>query len=290
MKRFDTDPRGRKVGRKEYRKVVSNYPSQFYFADLVDWNKKENVTNDAWKNSNNDYSYILVVVDAFSRYCWMVNIKDKSNAEVGRAFEEVFSSNVYNIAGNAEEVDLPEKVQTIPKCLVTDAGKEFCSKKMDEYFMYNNIKHIVLQGDSKAMIAERVIQDYRMYIRNRWDGIVWYKWTDDFVDFYNHKYHSVIRETPHNVFVEGMLPYNAKPVNKKVKDTLQINDQVRLRAEKNALRKRSLTNNWTTDIYTIVEIDRRMYPYMYKVKDSNGKIVARKYYAWELQAVQEQPD
>ena len=40
------------------------------------------------------------------------------------------------------------------------------------YYQYrqSNSTHIVLSGDSKAMLAERVIQDYKMFIRNKWDS------------------------------------------------------------------------------------------------------------------------
>ena len=70
---------------------------------------------------------------------------------------------------------------------------------METYWKHNNITHIVLSGDSKAMIAERVIQDYKMFIRNKWDSKHWISWTDKFVYFYNHKKHSVTKETPHDI-------------------------------------------------------------------------------------------
>ena len=38
--RFDSDIRGRRYKNKQFRKVISNFPSQFYFADLIDWTKK----------------------------------------------------------------------------------------------------------------------------------------------------------------------------------------------------------------------------------------------------------
>lgn len=283
-KRFDDDTRGRKVStRKEYRKVVSNFPSQFYFADLIDWSKKEGIVNDVWKKDNKNFMYILVLVDTFSRYCWMINIKDKRHEEVGKAFEQIFDKNVFNVAEGVDEVTLPEKVQTIPKCLVTDGGTEFCSKVMEDYYKYNNIKHIVLQGASKAMIAERVIQDYKMFIRNKWDGKKWYIWTNKFTEFYNNKYHSVIKDTPHNIFIEGNLPANIKPVEKQIKEVFNVGDIVSIRVDKAVLSKRSLKNNWTDSIYTIVEVDKRYYPVMYKVKNNQtGKILSRKYYAWEL--------
>ena len=47
--------------------------------------------------------------------------------------------------------------------------------------------------------------------------------------------------------------------------------------EKGVLDKKSLKNNWSTERYTIVEIDDRYKPYMYYIKDENGNIYGRHY-------------
>lgn len=279
--RFDSDIRGRRYKNKKFRKVYSNFPSQFYFADLIDWTKKEGITNSTFVNSNNGYQYILIVVDAYSRYCWMRNIKSKTSKDVQIAFESIFDQNIFNIAGSVEEIILPEKVQTIPKFICTDAGKEFTSNDMETYWKHNNITHIVLSGNSKSMLAERVIQDYKMFIRNKWDGKHWISWTDKFVYFYNHKKHSVTTETPHDVFVEGVQP-RLYVDNKKYKnDKLSIGDIVRVRYKKNVLDKKSLTNNWGDIRYTICKIDKRYRPYMYYIKDKEGNEYGP-HYAHEL--------
>ena len=106
--RFDSDIRGRRYKNKQFRKVISNFPSQFYFADLIDWTKKEGITNSTFVNSNNGYQYILIVVDAYSRYCWMRNIKNKTSSDVQIAFESIFDQNIFNIAGNVDQIVLPE--------------------------------------------------------------------------------------------------------------------------------------------------------------------------------------
>ena len=280
-KKFDTDIRGRRYKNKQFRKVISNFPSQFYFADLIDWTKKEGVTNSTFVNSNNGYQYILIVVDAYSRYCWMRNIKNKTSSDVQIAFESIFDQNIFNIAGSVEEIILPEKVQTIPKFICTDAGSEFTSNDMETYWKHNNITHIVLSGDSKAMLAERVIQDYKMFIRNKWDSKHWISWTDKFVDFYNHKKHSVTKETPHDIFIEGVRPRLYVDKNNYRDEKLSIGDTVRVRYKKNVLDKKSLINNWGDIRYTICKIDKRYRPYMYYIKDKEGNEYGP-HYAHEL--------
>lgn len=279
--RFDPTIQGRRYKNKSFRKVYSNYPGQFYFADLVDWSKKEGVTADAWRKANKGYTYILVVIDAFSRYVWMRNIKNKTAYEVQGGFESIFDQEIFNIAGKIDEITLPEKVQNIPKHMCTDAGTEFTSNEMKTYWEHNGITHIIMSGDSKAMLAERVIQDYKMFLRNRWDGKHWYEWTDKFVEFYNHKRHSVTKQTPYDVFVQGKHPRIITDKKKYRDDKLSIGDTVIVREKKDSLKKKSLLKNWGNIKYKIVEIDDRYKPYMYYIKDDKGNIYGR-HYGWEL--------
>ena len=58
---------------------------------------------------------------------------------------------------------------------------------------------------------------------------------------------------------------------------MSIGDVVRVRRTKGVLDKKSLKNNWSTERYTIVEIDDRYKPYMYYIKDENGNIYGRHY-------------
>lgn len=284
-KRFDSRVEGRKNKNKTaFRKIISTYPCQFFFADLIDWSIKEWGKKQSFERANNEYKYILVVVDAYSRYCWMENIKSKTANSIIVAFEKIFDQNVYNIAGSIDAITLPDKVQNIPQFLVTDEGKEFVNSTFKAHLDYNNIKHIVLKGQSKAMLAERVIQDYKMFLRGKWNEIKWIEWTQPFCDFYNNKYHSVIKETPYNVFVNGKLPaYTKNKLDKKDKEKqFELADEVRIKIFKDALDKKSLKNNWSTKIYTICEIDDRYEPIMYKVRDDKGNLLKRKFYHFEL--------
>ena len=160
----------------------------------------------------------------------------------------------------------------------------FVNSTFKAHLDYNNIKHIVLKGQSKAMLAERVIQDYKMFLRGKWNEIKWIEWTQPFCDFYNNKYHSVIKETPYNVFVNGKLPaYTKNKLDKKDKEKqFELADEVRIKIFKDALDKKSLKNNWSTKIYTICEIDDRYEPIMYKVRDDKGNLLKRKFYHFEL--------
>ena len=293
MSKFDNTDKGSYYKRKtNYRNIQSAYPGQSYFCDWVVFNEDSTRTN-----YNN--KYILTVVDAYSRYLFMRISKTNNAQDVIELLTDIFHQHSFNLpdrantqtpaaeAGSIEEANIPfedGRYTNIPHYIVTDAGKEFMSADIQAFFKQNKIQHIVLQGQSKSNLAERVIYDLKMYIRNK--GKRWYHKIDDFVDFYNNKLHSVTKKKPADVFLNGERPRIRTQKLSKRDDTKQfeVGDQVRIKVDKNAQKivKRSLTSNWSDKIYTITEVDDKQYPIMYKVKDSDNHLVRRKYYHFEL--------
>ena len=287
MNKFDsTDTGSYYKKRKNYRNIQSAYPRQSYFIDWI-------VFNDESTRANYNNKYILTVVDAYSRYLFMRISKTNISDDVIELLTDIFHQHSFNLpeAGSIEEIHIPfEKghYTNIPHYIISDAGKEFMSANVQAFFKQNKITHIVLQGQSKSNLAERVIYDLKMYIRN--NGKRWYHKIDDFVDFYNNKLHSVTKQKPIDVFLNGVKPkIRTQKVSKKdaVKQ-FNIGDQVRVRIDKNVTKivKRSLTNNWSEQIYTISDIDDKQVPILYKLKDSNNQPIKRKYYHFELLKVQ----
>ena len=106
------------------------------------------------------------------------------------------------------------------------------------------------------------------------------------MDFYNNKLHSVTKQKPADVFINGLRPRIRSQKLSKRDDVPQysIGQKVRARVDKNTNKivKRSLSNNWSEDIFTIHEVDDKQLPILYKLIDKNNKIVKRKYYHFEL--------
>ena len=73
----------------------------------------------AFSSFNKGFKYILIVIDVFSKYAWVVPIKDKSAASVIKAFK--------NIIGDR-----------IPKKLWVDEGKKFIIPHLKNFLI--NIK------------------------------------------------------------------------------------------------------------------------------------------------------
>jgi len=93
--------------------VISNGIDQKWAADLVEMQK--------FSKWNKEYKYLFMVIDIFSRYGWIVKLKNKKNESVAKAFKQLLK-------------------ERIPKFLWKDKGKEFYNKNVDEILKQYSIK------------------------------------------------------------------------------------------------------------------------------------------------------
>ena len=85
---------------------LNNLPKNFdkiWAADLVEMQK--------YSKWNKGFKYLLMVIDVFSKYGWIVPLKDKKTESVSLAFVTIF-----------------KKSKRKPEKLWTDKGSEFISK------------------------------------------------------------------------------------------------------------------------------------------------------------------
>ena len=97
-------------------------------SDLVDMQKLSK-----W---NKGYKYLLMVLDLFSKYGWIVPLKTKTGLEVSKAFESIFKKGK-------------------PKKLWVDKGKEYYNKNMLDLLAKNNIEIYSTENEEKSSVCER---------------------------------------------------------------------------------------------------------------------------------------
>ena len=85
----------------------------------------------SYADENDDYKYLLVVIDIFSRCGWVQPLKDKGSSEVIDAFGKILQE------------------ERKPKCLCTDAGREFTNNSFQKYLETKNIVHLTTHSESK---------------------------------------------------------------------------------------------------------------------------------------------
>ena len=73
----------------KYRSVLTYYPNDIWSADLVEMN------SEGMKEQNDDYKYILVVIDIYSRYAFTRKLKSKTGAETAEAFKTIIEESKF---------------------------------------------------------------------------------------------------------------------------------------------------------------------------------------------------
>ena len=150
------------------RKVVVHRVDQTWASDLVDMQP--------WSKYNGNYKYLLTVIDVFSKYGWIVPIKDKKRETVVSAFKEIM------------------KGGRKPENVWVDKGKEFYNKHVREllnvYSTENEEKSSVVERWNRTM-KEKMFKYFTANSTNEYIDIL-----QDLVKQYNNTKHSSIKMTP----------------------------------------------------------------------------------------------
>jgi len=147
-----------KPARRNYRRipVVTKGIHDLWQADLVEMNSG-NLKGLA--KLNRGYSYLLTIIDTFSKYAWAVPVKNKTGKEVTRAFNSIL-----------------EATQQAPKYLQTDRGSEFYNKEFIKLMKQKGITHYSSYSDKKASIVERFNKTLRNLMWKQFTLQGNYKW------------------------------------------------------------------------------------------------------------------
>jgi hypothetical protein len=158
------------------RSVIVKGLSDLFQADLVEMIP--------YARQNKGYKYILVVINAFSKYVWASALKTKKGNEVAVTMSKIL------------------KQPHIPKNLQTDDGKEFFNKDFKDLVMKLKINHYSTYSGMKASIVERVNRTLKEKMWKVFTAKQNYKWLDllpTIVRDYNNTVHSKIHMKPVDV-------------------------------------------------------------------------------------------
>ena len=105
------------------RRVIANHIDEIWCSDLVEMQQ--------FSKWNKGYRYLLMVLDVFSKYGWIVPLKDKKGETVAEAFKKIF------------------KEGRKPQYLWTDKGKEYYNKHVKELLDKNKITLYSTENEEK---------------------------------------------------------------------------------------------------------------------------------------------
>ena len=248
------------------RRVIVKDIDDIWAADLVDMIK--------FSRYNKGFKYLLTVIDVFSKFGWIIPLKDKSGKSVSEALESIFKNS-----------------NRSPNNLWTDKGKEFYNTSVKSLLKKHNILLYSTENEEKSSIVERWNRTMKEKMWKYFTANNTHVYIDilsKLVDRYNDSYHRTIKSTPRKASqyenyvktFQALYPPTQLTVNRK-KSKFKVGDIVRIGKKKKTFEK-GFTTNWTEELFTIVKVQHTQ-PWTYKIKDKNNEEVKGTFYEEELQ-------
>ena len=240
---------------KHYFPIVAKHKYEILQIDLVDMSDIS--------SANENYKFLLVAVDVFSRQAFVVPMKNKSAPSIVESFNEI--------------IDVTE-----PTMINSDNGKEWINGDFKKLLRERGITiNYVEVGDHHKMgIVDRFVRTLRekinkyctMYNTTKYINVL-----PQIIHGYNNTYHSGIKKAPNKVEDdddEVLESMNQKYMKAKKEETkFKDGDVVRYIINRKAFEKRSLPK-WSKQTHKIVSHTEHCYTL------DNGKVL--KYYEMQL--------
>ena len=180
------------------RKVYSAFKDNIWGADLADMK--------LLSKYNKGIRFLLCVIDIFSKYAWVVPLKDKKGISIVKAFQSILK----------QSSKKPNKIWV-------DKGSEFYNAYFKKWLRDNNIIMYSTYNEGKSVVAERFIRTLKSKIYKYITSIsknVYIDKLDDIVDEYNNTYHTTIKMKPidikDNTYINANKEINNKVLNLKL--------------------------------------------------------------------------
>lgn len=269
----DTYTLHKPVRRKfQRRKVIVPGVNYQWAADLVDMA--------SLKDENDNITFLLTVIDVFSKKAACQPLLRKTGACVKKAMKTILDA--ANIA---------------PRKLQTDKGSEFYNKEVQALLKEHGIKMFSTENDEiKSSVIERFNRTLKSRMYKYFTAENTQRYLDvlpDLVDSYNNTYHTSIKMSPNQVNKDnehavrknlyGKSPYALHQVHNQ-QPKLKIGDSVRISKTSRVFKKGYLPN-WSEEIFTISSV-RLTKPITYHIQEENGDEIKGSFYENELQKTQ----
>ena len=150
------------------RKVYSSFKDNIWGVDLADMQ--------LLSKFNKGFRFLLCVIDIFSKYTWVIPLKDKKGVSIVNAFQIILK----------ESNRKPNKTWV-------DKGSEFYNISFKKWLKNNDIEMYSTNNERKSVIAERFIRLLKNKIYKYMTSVsknVYIDKLDDIVRKYNNAYHT----------------------------------------------------------------------------------------------------
>ena len=185
-----------------------------------------------------------MVIDVFSKYGWIVPLKNKQGETVKEAFQSIF------------------KDGRKPEYLCTDKGSEFYNKHVTDLLGKNKITPYSTENEKKSSVVER----WNRAIKTK----MWRQFTvqgntqsldmlSKILKQYNNTRHSSINMTPREASKkknEGVVYFNLYGYIEQISSEpkFKVGDKVRISKYKRKLFDKGYTSNWSEELFLVYKI------------------------------------
>ena len=134
---------------------------------------------------NKGIKYLLCAIDLYSKYAFVIPLKDKKGISIVNAFNKIIKQS-----------------ERKPNKIWVDQGGEFYNNVFKKWLSDNDIIMYSTYNEGKSVVAERFIRILKNKLYKHMtatDKIVYYDVLDDVVNKYNNTKHSTIKMKPIDV-------------------------------------------------------------------------------------------
>ena len=238
------------------RKVYSQFKDNIWGVGLTDMQ--------SLSRKNKGIKYLLRAIDLYSKYAFVIPLKDKKGISIVNAFNKIIKQS-----------------NRKPNKIWVDQGGEFYNNVFEKWLSDNDINMYSTYNEGKSVVAERFIRTLKNKLYKHMTATgknVYYDVLDDAVNKYNNTKHSTIKIKP--IDVKNNKRVYIDEHNEK-DSRFKVGDRVRISKFKNIFAK-GYTPNWSKEILLVNKINDTV-PYTYNVKDLNDEEIIGSFYDRELQ-------
>ena len=238
------------------RKVYSQFKDNIWGVDLADMQ--------SLSRKNKGIKYLLCPLDLYSKYAFVIPLKDKKGISIVNAFNKIIKQS--NRKSNK---------------IWVDQGGEFYNNVFERWLSDNDINMYSAHNEGKSVVAEKFIRTLKNKLYKHMTATgknVHYDVLDDVVNKYNNTKHSTVKmkqidvKNNKRVYIDEHNEKDSK---------FKVGDRVRISRYKNIFAK-GYAPNWSSEIFIVNKINDTV-PYTYNLKDLNDEEIIGSLYDKELQ-------
>ena len=226
------------------RKVYSQFKDNIWGVDLADMQ--------SLSRKNKGIKYLLCAIDLYSKYVFVVPLKDKNGISIVNAFDKIIKQS-----------------KRKPNKIWVDQGDEFYNNVFKKWLSSNDIIMYSTYNEGKSVVPERFIRTLKNKLYKHMTATgknVYYDALDDAAGEYNNTKHNTIKMKPIDVGDNERVyidEHNEKD------SRFKVGDRVRISKFKNIFAK-GYTPNWSKEIFIVDKINDTV-SYTYNIKDLNDE-------------------